>query len=286
MSKVVIKRDGTQEPFMTEKIVTAMQQVITPLRVDDPFIPMFKIIKNFEMKLPDQVTTEEIDRLLLKAIEGLISEDPIYDDIATSQLVMIINEGVNKRFKSFREYVEYGIQEGLLHSNLLDFDIDSLELSLNYEYDKELNYFGLHTLHDRYLIKDRNQQVIEKPQWMWMRVAMGLSLYETDKEQFALGLYKKFAQLKYIHSTPTLYNAGTPNSQLSSCYINVVEDSIESIMAKGAETAYFAKYAGGVGTSITKLRASGSHIKSLNAKSSGPIPFVKIYDTIINSIFQ
>jgi ribonucleoside-diphosphate reductase alpha chain len=168
----------------------------------------------------------------------------------------------------------------------LDFDIDTLELNINYEYDMEFNYFGLHTLQDRYLIKDRQKNIIEKPQWMWMRVAMGLSLNEENKEEFAIKLYKKFGKLKYIHSTPTLYNSGTPASQLSSCYINVLEDSIDSIMGKATETAYFAKFAGGVGTSITKLRASGSHIKSLNSKSSGPIPFIKIYDTVINSIVQ
>lgn len=286
MAKVVIHRDGAQELFQTEKIIQAIQQVIEPLKLSDPFIPMFKIIKNFELKLPDQISTNEIDRLLLKAIEGLISDDAIYDDIATAQLVKIINKSVNTYFKSFREYIEFGVQEKLLSADLLTFDLDTLELSINYDFDKEFNYFGLDTLQDRYLVKNRQKAIIEKPQWMWMRVAMGLSLLEANKEDFTLKLYKKFAQLKYIHSTPTLYNAGTPHSQLSSCYINVLEDSMESIMDKATETANFAKFAGGVGSSITKLRASGSHIKSLNAKSSGPIPFVKIFDTIINSIMQ
>jgi ribonucleoside-diphosphate reductase alpha chain len=286
MAKIVIHRDGTQEIFQTEKIIQAIQQVIEPLKLSDPFIPMFKIIKNFELKLPDQISTDEIDRLLLKAIEGLISDDAIYDDIATAQLVKIINKSVNTYFKSFREYIEFAVQEKLLSTELLAFDLDTLELSINYDFDKEFNYFGLDTLQDRYLVKNRQKAIIEKPQWMWMRVAMGLALLETDKESYTLKLYKKFAQLKYIHSTPTLYNAGTPHSQLSSCYINVLEDSMESIMEKATETAYFAKFAGGVGTSITKLRASGSHIKSLNAKSSGPIPFIKIFDTVINSIMQ
>ncbi len=286
MAKVVIHRDGAQEIFQTEKIIQAIQQVIEPLKLSDPFIPMFKIIKNFELKLPDQISTNEIDRLLLKAIEGLISDDAIYDAIATAQLVKIINKSVNTYFKSFREYIEFAVQEKLLSTDLLNFDLDTLELSINYDFDKEFNYFGLDTLQDRYLVKNRQKAIIEKPQWMWMRVAMGLSLLEADKESYTLKLYKKFAQLKYIHSTPTLYNAGTPHSQLSSCYINVLEDSMESIMEKATETAYFAKFAGGVGTSITKLRASGSHIKSLNAKSSGPIPFIKIFDTVINSIMQ
>ena len=286
MSKIVTHRDGTQEPFMSEKIIKAIQLILEPLQLKDPFIPMFKIIKNFELKLPDQVTTDEIDHLLLKAIEGLISEDIIYDEIATAQLVNIINQNVNKRFSSFKEYIHYAIDDNLLSKKLLAFDIDMLELNINYGYDREFNYFGLHTLQDRYLVRDRKKVIIEKPQWMRMRVAMWLSLTEKNKEAFALKLYNKFARLKYVHSTPTLYNSGTPASQLSSCYINVLEDSMESIMRKATESAYFAKYAGGVGTSITKLRASGSHIKSLNAKSSGPIPFIKIFDTVINSIMQ
>lgn len=136
------------------------------------------------------------------------------------------------------------------------------------------------------MTKDRARNVIEKPQWMWMRVAMGLSLNEQDPTAFAVRIYGKLSQLKYLHSTPTLYNSGTPFSQLSSCYISVVGDSIDSIMGKATESAQFAKYAGGVGMSVTKIRAGGSHIKSINSKSSGPIPFIKIYDTVINSIMQ
>lgn len=92
--------------------------------------------------------------------------------------------------------------------------------------------------------------------------------------------------MKYIHSTPTLYNSGMPFSQFSSCYINVIGDSMGEIMDKVQETAMFAKYAGGVGSSVTKLRASGSHIHSINAKSSGPIPFIKIFDATVNGIMQ
>jgi ribonucleoside-diphosphate reductase alpha chain len=83
-----------------------------------------------------------------------------------------------------------------------------LELSINHEYDEEFNYFGLATLKDRYLMKDRSKDIIEQPQWMWMRVAMGLSIPEnTEKEAFALQIYQPLAQLKYLHSTPTLYNS-------------------------------------------------------------------------------
>lgn len=82
-----------------------------------------------------------------------------------------------------------------------------LELEINYEYDNYLNYFGLSTLHHRYLIKDYNKVVLEKPQWMWMRIAMGLALNEQNKEEFAVQVYHRLASLKYLHSTPTLFNS-------------------------------------------------------------------------------
>lgn len=286
MSNIVIHRDGTAEPFQTEKIIKAIQDIVEGLHIDDPFVAVFKIIKNVELKLPDQVRTEELDELVLKAIEPLITDDPVFDKIATRQLAKIINKSVNGRFQSFSEYIQYAVGENLLSEKLLEFDLGALELTLNHALDNEFNYFGLATIKDRYLIRDRKKEIIEQPQWMWMRIAMGLSLPEQAKEEFAMKIYNKMATLKYLHSTPTLYNSGTPFSQLSSCYINVVGDDMAGIMEKATETAMFAKYAGGVGSSVTKLRASGSHIKSINAKSSGPIPFIKIFDTVINGIMQ
>ncbi|HMT01088.1 MAG TPA: ribonucleoside-diphosphate reductase subunit alpha [Candidatus Absconditabacterales bacterium] len=286
MAKFVIHRDGSHEPFQTEKIIRAIQDIVHDLQLDDPFVAVFKVIKNVELKIPEQVKTEELDEIVLKAIEQLITEDPMYDKIATRQLVKMINKTVSGRFNSFAEYIQYGVSEKLLSEKLLDFDLGTLELSLNHNLDDEFNYFGLATIKDRYLIRDRKKQIIEQPQWMWMRVAMGLSISEKNKEEFAVKVYNKMSALKYLHSTPTLYNSGTPFSQLSSCYISVIGDSMDSIMDKAKEAAMFAKYAGGIGSSVTKLRAGGSHIKSINAKSSGPIPFIKIFDTVVNGIMQ
>lgn len=285
MSTTVIHRDGKVESFQTEKIIEAISSVLNNIPgLNDPFVAMFKIIKNFETKLPEQIKTEEIDNLLLKAIEPLIAEDPLYDAIATKQYVKIISENVNKRFSSFAEYISFAVDYGLLDPRMKEMNLGTLELAMNYDNDNFLNYFGLSTLHHRYLIKDYDKNTLEKPQWMWMRIAMGLSLNEANKEEFTLKVYEKLASLRYLHSTPTLFNSGTNHPQLISCFIGVVDDSLDSIMDKAKEMAFYAKHAGGTAMSVTKLRSNGSTVKSINSASSGPIPFIKIYDTTIASV--
>jgi ribonucleoside-diphosphate reductase alpha chain len=286
MSKIVIHRDGKQEPFQTEKIIRAIQDIIDPMKLDDPFVPMFKIIKNLEVKLPDQVGTDEIDRLLLKAMEGLISEDPLYDRIASAQLAKIVNKTVETRFNTFKEYIEYAVSEKLLREEMLNFNLDELEWHMDRSRDRLMNFFAMANFEKKYQLTDYKKQKLEKVQWTWMRMAMGIAFVEpeAEKNEFAKKLYDNFSQLRYIHSHS--FNSGSPRSQMSSCFISVVEDSMEHIMEKATEFAQLSKFDGGMGISFTKLRASGSLIKKINQFSSGPIPFIKIYDTIKNAMLQ
>ena len=282
MQRIVIKRDGTEEKFQMKKLINAIFALLDGLDIPDDYEIVFKIAKELDLKIPERVTTEELDYLVLKAIEQLIPKHLIYDTLASRQLLKIINRRIDRRFKSFKEYIEYGVKEKLLKEDLLDFDIDYLEEHIDYSRDSLLDYFGLTTLKDRYLTRDREFEIIEKPQWFFMRVAMGIG----NNEEEILKVYNKISKLEYLHSTPTLYNSGTTTNQYSSCYVNVIDDSLESIMDKAKETAFLAKYAGGVGTDVTRIRATGSKIHSLNAKSSGIIPFIKIFDTIVNAIQQ
>ncbi len=286
MSKIVIHRDGKQEPFQTEKIIKAIQDIIDPMKLEDPFVAMFKIIKNFEVKLPDTVGTDEIDRLLLKAMEWLISEDPLYDRIASAQLAKIVNKTVEARFNTFKEYIEYAVSEKLLREEMLTYNIDELEWHMDPRRDTLLNFFAMANFEKKYQLTDYNKKKLEKIQWTWMRMAMGIAFVEPENErnEFAKKLYDNFSQLRYIHSHS--FNAWSPRSQMSSCFISVVEDSMEHIMEKATEFAQLSKFDGGMGISFTKLRASGSLIKKINQYSSGPIPFIKIYDTIKNAMLQ
>ncbi len=282
MERTVVKRDGSVERFRTQQIINAIFEIIKGMDVEDDYELVFKIIKELDLKVPERVTTEELDVLVLKAIEHLIPKHPIYDTLATLQLLKLINKRIDRKFKLFSDYLKFNIESGYLKQELADFDLAKIEKAIDYKNDHLLDYFGLTTLRDRYLAKDTEQEVIEKPQWFFMRVAMGIG----NNEQEIISIYSKISRLEYLHSTPTLFNSGTNVSQYSSCYVNVVDDSLEDITNKLTETAFLAKYAGGVGTDISRVRATGSHIKSLNAKSSGVIPFIKVFDTMVNSIQQ
>ncbi len=282
MQRTVIKRDQSTEKFETQKIINAIFEILNGLEVEDNYEIVFRIMKELDLKIPEQVKTEEIDQLLLKAIEQLIPDHPRYDHLATRQLLKQINKKIDRRLNGFESYLRRALEENLIKDELFEFDIELLSNAINYERDELFGYFGLTTLRDRYLMKNRKQQIIEKPQWFFMRVAMGIG--NTNEE--VVRVYNKLSKLEYMHSTPTLFNSGTPMSQYSSCYVSVVDDSLESIMAKAEETAFLAKHAGGVGTDVTRIRATGSLIKSLNAKSSGVIPFIKVFDTLVNSIQQ
>ncbi|MEZ0324186.1 MAG: ribonucleoside-diphosphate reductase subunit alpha [Hydrogenothermaceae bacterium] len=282
VERVVIKRDGSVEKFQMKKLIDAIFALLDGLDLPDDYEIVFKVAKELDLKIPERTTTEDLDYLVLKAIEHLIPKNYIYDTLATRQLLKIINRRIDRRFNSFRDYIGYAVKEQLLKPELLNFDTDLLESKIDYKRDYNLDYFGLSTLKDRYFMKDRNFEIIEKPQWFFMRVAMGIG----NNEEEILKIYDKLSNLEYLHSTPTLFNSGTLTNQYSSCYVNVIDDSLDSIMDKAKETAFLAKYAGGVGTDVTRIRATGSKIHSLNAKSSGIIPFIKIFDTIVNAIQQ
>mgnify|MGYP005820225881 CR=1 FL=1 len=282
MDKIVIKRDGIREKFQTKKIVNAIFTLLKGFELEDEYEIVYRILKELELKIPDETTTEELDILVLKAIEILIPIHYIYDSLATRQLLKIMNRKVEKKFNKFIEFVDFGIKEHLLSRDIQKFSLAELEGVIDYLWDYEIGYIGLSTLKDRYCLKDFNMNIIEKPQWFFMRVALGIG--NTDNE--ILNIYNKLSLLEYLHSTPTLYNSATTINQYSSCYVNVVEDSLSSIMDKLKEVANLSKYAGGVGTDFSRLRSTGSKILSLNAASSGIIPFIKIFDTTINAIQQ
>ena len=214
MQRIVVKRDGTEEKFQMKKLINAIFALLEGMDIPDDYEIVFKVAKELDLKIPERVTTQELDTLVLKAIEQLIPKHYIYDTLAAKQLLKLINREIDKRFSSFKEAIRFGVEEGLYKKDLLQFDLDRLEDAIDYSRDTLLDYFGMTTLRDRYFTRDREGNIIEKPQWFFMRVAMGIG----NNEDEILKVYNKISKLEYLHSTPTLYNSGTSTNQYSSCF--------------------------------------------------------------------
>ena len=163
----------------------------------------------------------------------------------------------------------------MLDEKLLQFDLPRLAGALKAERDLQFDYLGLQTLYDRYFLHVRKAR-IELPQAFFMRVAMGLSLNEIDREARAIEFYEVLSSFDFMSSTPTLFNSGTLRSQLSSCYLTTVPDDLDGIFEAIKENALLSKFAGGLGNDWSSVRALGSHIKGTNGESQGVVPFLKV----------
>ena len=193
--------------------------------------------------------------------------------------------------RAFAGYLRRAVAIERLSPRLLEYDLPRLAAALDPMADLDLDYLGAQTLYDRYLLVDKTggaPRRLEAPQFFWMRVAMGLMLDEPgDREARVLALYELYKDRRFCSSTPTLFNAGTPHSQLSSCYLYKVDDSIESIMYRGiAENAFLSKWAGGLGGSWTAVRGTGSHIRGTNGESQGVVPFLKLHNDQLVAVNQ
>ena len=171
--------------------------------------------------------------------------------------------------------VKAGVAEELLAETLLDFDLEQLSKALKPERDLQFKYLGLQTLCDRYFLS-KNDRHIELSQGFFMRVAMGLSINEADKNEKAIEFYNLLSSFDYMSSTPTLFNAGTRHPQLSSCYLTTIDDDLDGIYGALKDNANLSKWAGGLGNDWTQVRALGSLIKGTNGRSQGVIPFLKV----------
>jgi ribonucleoside-diphosphate reductase alpha chain len=185
----------------------------------------------------------------------------------------------------FPQFIARGISAELLDPDLARFDLARLGKALKADRDLKFGYLGLQTLYDRYFLHIQDER-IELPQAFFMRVAMGLSLKEKDREARAIEFYDVLSTFDFMSSTPTLFNSGTLRSQLSSCYLSTVSDNLEGIYDAIKENALLAKYAGGLGNDWTPVRALGAHIKGTNGKSQGVVPFLKVVNDTAVAVNQ
>ena len=185
----------------------------------------------------------------------------------------------------FGRFIAQGVQAELLDEAMLHFDLKRLGEALRPERDLQFDYLGLQTLYDRYFLHIQKKR-IELPQAFFMRVAMGLSLNEVDREARAIEFYEVLSSFDFMSSTPTLFNSGTRRSQLSSCYLTTVPDHLDGIYESIKENALLSKFAGGLGNDWTRVRALGSHIKGTNGESQGVVPFLKVVNDTAVAVNQ
>jgi ribonucleoside-diphosphate reductase alpha chain len=193
--------------------------------------------------------------------------------------------------RAFADYIPRGIALGRLDPQLGKFDLRKLADALDPFADLQFDFIGIQTLYDRYLIHTHEaisskRQRLEAPQIFWMRVAMGLALLEPEKETRAIEFYGVYKTRRACSSSPTLFNAGTQHSQLSSCYLLYCGDSIEEITETWRRFSHLSKWAGGLGCSWTGVRGNGAHIHGTNGESSGVVPFLKVSNDIALAVNQ
>ncbi len=280
----VRKRNGSLEPVDINKIVRAISRCCTNL----PNVDALRIATKTISGLYDGATTKELDKLSIQTAASLIFEEPEYSRLGASLLNQYIEKEVrNQEIHSFSQSIAFGVKEGLIAPRVVKF-VSENSRKLNDAIDQSRNelfeFFGLRTLYDRYLLKNpETRDVIETPQFFWMRVACGLS--ESPAE--AIELYRLFSSLEYVPSTPTLFNSGTRHEQLSSCFLlDSPQDSLESIYKKYSDVAMLSKFSGGIGIAYHRVRSQGSLIRGTNGHSNGIVPWLKTLDSSVSAVNQ
>ena len=223
---------------------------------------------------------------------GRILLSYIYEEVLDWNIVENGIENLKQAHRrGLKAYLKRAVEIERVHPRILEYDLEKLGDALDPSADLDFDYLGVQTLYDRYLIVDKTSKRhrrLEVPQFFWMRVAMGLFHAEKeDREERAISLYNLYKSRRFCSSTPTLFNSGTLHSQLSSCYLYKVDDSIESIMHRGiADNAFLSKWAGGLGGSWTAVRGTGGFIKGTNGESQGVIPFLKLHNDQLVAVNQ
>ena len=284
---------GQRVPLDLRRLQTLIESACAGLGEDVQAGP---ILAETKRNLYDGVPIDEVHKAAILAARTLIEKDPGYTR-ATARLLLhtirreILGEEVlhaemaTRYGEYFPIFVKRGVQAELLDERLLQFDLAKLGQALKPDRDLQFDYLGLQTLYDRYFLHV-DEVRIELPQAFYMRVAMGLALNEIDREARAIEFYEVLSTFDFMSSTPTLFNAGTRRSQLSSCSLTTVSDDLDGIYEALKENALLSKFAGGLGNDWTNVRALGSHIKGTNGKSQGVVPFLKVVNDTAVAVTQ
>ncbi|HEY9586092.1 MAG TPA: ribonucleoside-diphosphate reductase subunit alpha [Candidatus Paceibacterota bacterium] len=297
MTTYVTQSNGEKAPFNADKINRSIERVTYGLT--DPVAKVVQVATDTKLTVYDGITTEEMDIATINAAVQNIVNDIDFDKIATRLFLKVIYRRVvggydhdkdtlkKLQARALISFIEKGVADNRLDKRMKEkFDLEKLSSALVLERDELFQYAGLSTLANRYILKSPDQHPIETPQIFFMRVAMGLSYNEDNPTEWAIRFYGKMSRLEYLAGGSTHLGAGTTRSSLSNCFLLEIHDDMGHIAKSVADVMLLSKSSGGIGASITRLRASSSPLKTTSGVSSGPTPFAKIIDTAIRAIMR
>src|SRR6187549_1908715 len=285
----VVKRDGHKEPVMFDKITDRIKKLCYGLNeLVDPVKVAMRVIEG----LYDGVSTSELDNLAAETAASMTVTHPDYAQLAARIAISNLHKNTNKSFsETMSEMYNYVNPRTNQQAPLLSDEVhqviqenaEFLNSHIIYNRDFNYDYFGFKTLERSYLLKI-NGKIVERPQHMLMRVSVGIHLNDLDA---VIETYDLMSKKFFTHATPTLFNAGTPKPQMSSCFLLAMQDdSIDGIYDTLKQTAKISQSAGGIGLSIHNVRATGSYISGTNGTSNGIIPMLRVFNDTARYVDQ
>lgn len=289
----ITKRDGRVETFSIDKLKKSLELISTGINGVD----IDSIIRQVQIEIFDGISSDILANTIVACISSMIELDIAYSKLASRARAHRIYKDVigfdkidfnnldHQYRQAFIDNMKYAVEIGRIDKQLLEYDLEDLSKYIKPERDNLLLYLGIKTIDGRNLMSDpANGRILETPQAFWMRVAMGLSILEPDRTKASKRFYDLMSQMLYIPSTPTLLHSGQPKAQLSSCFLNTVEDNLSHIFKVYSDNAQMSKWSGGIGTDWTNVRATNAMINTVGVPSQGLIPFLKIANDVTISI--
>lgn len=285
----VIKRNGKQEPVKFDKVTARIEKLSYSL---SPIVDIYEVAKKTIEGIYEGVPTTELDNLAAETAASLTTKHPDYAILASRIAVSNLHKNTVKSFSAtMKKLYEYthpatGKKMPLIADDVMEIiaeHADLLDSTIIYDRDYAFDYFGFKTLEKSYLLRI-DGSVAERPQHMYMRVAVGI--HKNDIES-AIKTYHLMSERWFTHATPTLFNAGTPKPQMSSCFLlTMKDDSIDGIYDTLKQTAKISQSAGGIGLAIHNIRATGSYIGGTNGTSNGLIPMLRVFNDTARYVDQ
>lgn len=284
---IIIKRKGHKEPFEPKKMDKVLDWACPNEYMKE------ELLRDTEIKLHKKIRIQDMyKQLVITAVNKISMLNPMWEEVAAKlQLLEFYKETYNikdhKNYPELKDILEKGVERKIYDKKtvqlLTDEEIQKLNEAIKPERDLLFNYKGLVTFFDKYCLNYTKRNKLELPQISYMRVAVALMINEEDRVNRIIEMYNALSQHQYTVATPIMLNALTPGQQLSSCVLNTLSDDSHNILDTGKNLGIYSKYKGGTALDITAMRAGGSYIEGTQGYSSGPIPFMKFYESIMKA---